>query len=324
MWRTIKMSKEIFNQDALSRLRSPEQLDTMIRVTQPVIWMSIIVLCFLVGSIVLWSIYGVMSVSVESVGMIIDSAGVVNVYHDNSGRIEEIVVQPGKRVRKGDVVARISQPSIANDVIASRQDIAGAMNHQQVRSGISRFDSLLTQLYHSSSIISAYEGIVTEVAVNKGEVVTAGSTIICSIRQDQAREDLRAVMYVPVDSGKQVRPGMVVRLAPGGVNTQENGSLLGVVREVSLYPTSSSVIFRVIGNSNVVNWILQRLGEAVMEVKVDLVRDPKSKSGYLWSSIAGEHPVITPGTVCTGSIVVERRPPISKIFLRLSQWLRNS
>jgi multidrug efflux pump subunit AcrA (membrane-fusion protein) len=318
------MSKEIFNQEALARLRSPEQLDSMIKVTQPVVWMAILIMCFLVGSVILWSVYGVMSTSVETVGMIIDSAGVVNIYHDNTGRIDDIIVRVGGRVRKGDIVASISQPSIANEIITSRQDIAGSMNQQQVRSGISRYDSLANQLYRSSSVISAYDGIVTEASVNPGDIVNAGSTVICTIRRDQEREDVIAVMYIPVDSGKRVRPGMVARLAPSGVDTQEIGNLFGVVREVSLYPTSSAGISRMLGNSDVVNWVLNKLGGAVMEVKVDLVRDPKSQSGYLWSSVVGDHPPVTPGSVCTGSIVVERRPPIAKVFLRLSQWLRNS
>jgi multidrug efflux pump subunit AcrA (membrane-fusion protein) len=286
--------------------------------------MAVIIMCFLVGSVVLWSVYGVMSTSVETVGMIIDSAGVVNIYHDNTGRIDEISVRVGGRVRKGDIVANISQPSMANEIITSRQDIAGSMNQQQVSSGVSRYDSLSNQLYHSSSVISAYDGIVTEVSVNPGDIVNAGSTVICTIRRDQEREDVIAVMYIPADSGKRVKPGMVARLAPSGVDTQENGSLFGVVREVSLYPVSSAGMLRMLGNAGAVSWILNKLGGIVMEVKIDLVRDPKSQSGYLWSSIVGNHPPVTPGSVSTGSIVVERRPPIAKVFLRLSQWLRNS
>ena len=50
--------QKIFSQSALDKLRSPEQLDTMIRITSPVGWMalvSVLVLCF---AIMLWSIYG--------------------------------------------------------------------------------------------------------------------------------------------------------------------------------------------------------------------------------------------------------------------------
>jgi biotin carboxyl carrier protein len=314
--------KEIFSEEALSRLRSPEQLDSLLIVTQPVAWMALVTVCFMVASIVLWSFYGVMSVTVESAGMIIDSGGLVNVRHDSSGRVSELMVRPGKRVKRGDVVANILQLSTENDINTAQQEIRSATSRSDIESGITRLDSLSSQLNQSRSITSEYDGIVTEVAVNVGDIVSAGSTIICSIRQDQGREDMLALMYVPIDSGKSVTPGMFARLTPSGVDTNESGNLIGIVREVSLYPSSSGGIAKDLGNSEVVNWILTKLGGAAMEVKVDLVRDPESESGYLWSSVVGKHPRITVGSACTGSIVVDRRPPISKVFLKLSQWLR--
>lgn len=32
---------------------------------------------------------------------------------------------------------------------------------------------------------------------------------------------------------------------------------------------------------------------------------------------------ITPGSFCTGSIIIERKPPTEKVFYKLSQWLRS-
>ncbi|MDR1874765.1 MAG: HlyD family efflux transporter periplasmic adaptor subunit [Synergistaceae bacterium] len=318
------MKREIFNEEAISRLRSPEQLDSLLRITQPVAWMALLTLCFLVGSIILWSVFGVLSVKVDTVGMIIDQAGLVNVYHDSNGKIAEVLVRPGVRVRKGDVVAKLSLPSLLNDIIKTRQDITKATNHQQVESGIATFDSLMNVWQKSSNVVSAFDGIVTEVKVNPGDVVAAGATGICSIRQDQEREDFVAVMYVSAESGKKVAPGMVVQLAPSGADTQEDGSLLGVVREISLYPASNAGVMQVLGNSEIVGWIFQRLNGTVMEVRVDLVKDPKSPSGYLWTSVIGRRPPVTPGSICTGSIVVDRQPPLSRVFKKLSQWLRNS
>ena len=31
----------------------------------------------------------------------------------------------------------------------------------------------------------------------------------------------------------------------------------------------------------------------------------------------------TAGSFVTGTVIIERRPPIEKVFYRLSQWLRN-
>jgi NHLM bacteriocin system secretion protein len=228
------------------------------------------------------------------------------------------------RVKKGDVVARLYQPTMVSDIFTSKQNIPMSENMQQVQSGISNFDSQVDKWYHTAMIVSAYDGIVSEVAVNEGDVVSPGSTVICTIRRDQERDDVSALMYVPADSGKKVKRGMVARLSPSGADASEDGSLMGVVRDISPYPSSSAGIIKNIGNADVAQWITQKLGGAVVEVKVDLVRDPKSKSGYLWSSIVGNRPAVSAGSFCSGVIVVKRTPPIEKVFLKLSQWLRNS
>jgi hypothetical protein len=131
-------------------------------------------------------------------------------------------------------------------------------------------------------------------------------------------------MYVAADSGKKVKAGMVARLSPSGADAAEDGSLMGIVRSVSQYPASSAGIIKNIGNADMTQWIMQQLGGAVVEVRVDLVRDPKSESGYLWSSIVGHRPNVSAGSACSGVIVVKSTPPLEKVFLKLSQWLRNS
>ncbi|MBQ9376550.1 MAG: hypothetical protein IJU05_01935 [Schwartzia sp.] len=96
------MSNEhIFNRAALDKLRSPEKLDTMIRITGPVGWMglvSIVVLCF---AIVLWSFYGSFTEKAEGKGLILDSAGLVNITHTAGGKITGLYVQTGDYVHKG-------------------------------------------------------------------------------------------------------------------------------------------------------------------------------------------------------------------------------
>jgi hypothetical protein len=117
---------------------------------------------------------------------------------------------------------------------------------------------------------------------------------------------------------------MVARLVPSGADAAEDGSLMGIVRDISAYPASSAGIMKNIGNADVTQWIMQQLGGAAVEVRVDLVRDPESQSGYLWSSVVGSHPNVSAGSSCTGVIVVKRTPPLERVFLKLSQWLRNS
>ncbi len=99
--------------------------------------------------------------------------------------------------------------------------------------------------------------------------------------------------------------------------------MLGVVRTVSDYPVSLQDVEHKLGNPQLAQMIMSSGNGAVMEITFDLVRDENSESGYLWTSFVGEHKEIKAGSFCTGSIIIERRPPIEKVFYKLSQWLRS-
>lgn len=315
------MKKELFSREALERLRSPEQLDTMLLVTRPSAWMSLLALLLLTASILLWGFFGRLSETTDAVGLIMDNGGMATIVHGSGGRVDSVLVRVDQRVKKGDVVATISQEMLDNEVAVGQQrmDLAGSM--EDTLSKLSQFDTTLLQRDLQRYVTSDHAGVVTEVQVKVGDVVAAGSGSICSIRLDHDREDVLAVMYVGVESGKKVKPGMVVRLEPSGADVKQTGYLLGVVREVGRYPSSSAGMNNVIGNPEVTRWILEQIGGAGVEVKVNLIH-AETPSGYLWSSAVGEPPAITPGEVCKGTVVVESKPPLEKIFLKLSQWLR--
>ena len=117
---------------------------------------------------------------------------------------------------------------------------------------------------------------------------------------------------------------MTIQLAPNGVDVSQSGSLLGVVRSVSQYPISQAGVQQgMAGNQQVSQWLYTKSQSALIEVKFDLVTDANSESGYLWTSTVGKHKPITAGSFCTGSIIIERTPPLQKVFYKFSQWLRN-
>ena len=135
--------------------------------------------------------------------------------------------------------------------------------------------------------------------------------------------DERDTIYVPVDKGKRIETGQTIQIVPSGVDAQESGSLVGVVRTVSSYPVSLKSVEQQIGNPELSQRLMASGQGAVMEVRFILVRDENSPSGYLWTSVVGPHKPVSAGSFFTGSIIIERRPPIEKVFYKISQWLRN-
>ena len=300
-------NEQIFNRAALDKLRSPEKLDSLIRITGPVGWMGLISIAVLCFAIVLWSFYGSFTEKADGKGLILDSAGVVNITHTAGGKLTELYVQTGDHVHKGQLVAHMEQPEQSVDTRMAQYGTGLATDDRDVQGRVYQYDAKRHQQAAREDIYSDYDGVVDEVMAAEGEL----------------RDELTGVFYMPVDKGKRVEPGMTIQLAPNGVDVTQTGSLIGVVKSVSQYPISAEGVRKGLGNAQLAQYVLSQGGGAAVEVKFELVKDESSESGYLWTSVVGKHRPITAGSFCTGSIVIEREPPIEKVFYKISQWLRN-
>ncbi|MBE8952016.1 MAG: hypothetical protein SR1Q7_02590 [Quinella sp. 1Q7] len=318
----IQRKNQIFSQEALDKLRSPEKLDTMLPITTPVSWMALIAVLVLLFAVVLWSIYGAFTVKADGMGLIMDSAGVMNVSHIANGKIAQLYVRPGMTIKRGDRIAHMEQATQYADTRMAQYGMGLASSDRDAMGRAYQYDAKRYQQDVAEDIYSDYDGIVDEVMVDVGTMITAG-TPICSVRMTQNRDDLTGLLYIPLDKGKRVEAGMTIQLAPNGADISQTGSLIGVVRSVSQYPMTIQGIQQHLGNAQLAQWILQAQNSSLMEVTFDLVKDADDKSGYLWTSKVGEHKPITAGSFCTGSIIIERKPPIEKVFYKLSQWLRS-
>ncbi len=318
----IQRKNQIFSQEALDKLRSPEKLDTMLPITTPVSWMALIAVLVLLFAVVLWSIYGAFTVKADGMGLIMDSAGVMNVSHIANGKIAQLYVRPGMTIKRGDRIAHMEQATQSADTRMAQYGMGLASSDRDAMGRAYQYDAKRYQQDVAEDIYSDYDGIVDEVMVDVGTMITAG-TPICSVRMTQNRDDLTGLLYIPLDKGKRVEAGMTIQLAPNGADISQTGSLIGVVRSVSQYPMTIQGIQQHLGNAQLAQWILQAQNSSLMEVTFDLVKDADDKSGYLWTSKVGEHKPITAGSFCTGSIIIERKPPIEKVFYKLSQWLRS-
>lgn len=317
-------SQELFRPEALARLRSPDQLDKLFAPTTPVGWIALATVLLLVLSALVWSAFGVMATKVSGTGVIIDAAGVVNVTHTAGGRLREVQVKTGDRVRQGQVVAVVEQPSIEAQIAKINREMNSSKSRDDLASMAASLNELQAKLERDSQVVSPVDGIVADQIVSGvGEIIAAGSPLFNIRLDEKQRGEMMALVYVPVLEGKKVKPGMTVQVSPGSVDASEYGTLVGMVRSVSSYPVMADSISGWTGNKDLTAWMLKQGGGAVMEVRVDLIKDADTPSGYLWTSVQGAPAVITPGTVCTGSVVVKRQAPITKAFLKLNQWLRS-
>ena len=312
----------IFSRMALDKLRSPDRLDLLLPITTPIGWMGLLAVGLLLIAVVIWSIFGSLTIRADGMGMILDSGGVTNITHITGGKIANVYVQEGSAVKKGDLIARFEQPEQSADTNMAQFGPQLADTMQGTASQVYQYRAKLYKQAVSRDVFSEYDGVVDEMKIRKGSIVESGSPL-CSVRLTNKNTDLTGVLYVPVEKGKRIVTGQTIQIVPSGVDPQESGSLVGVVRTVSNYPVSLKSIEHQLGNPELSQRLISSGQGGVMEVRFVLVKDDQSPSGYLWTSVVGPHGPVSAGSFCTGSIIIERRPPIEKVFYRISQWLRN-
>jgi HlyD family secretion protein len=172
------------------------------------------------------------------------------------------------------------------------------------------------RLAETARVVAPRAGRVLEVLVDRGDVVTPGMPILSL---EVVSQDLMAVLFVPASGGKRVRPGMRVRVSPSSVKREEFGSLLGRVVWAAEFPSTSRGMVRVLGNEALVERLMEE-GPPI-QVNVALERDPKTPTGYRWSSSTGPSVDISSGTLASGSVVIRQERPIDLIIPKVREKL---
>lgn len=231
--------------------------------------------------------------------------------------------------QKQDLQERVRQQQEAADrglipqsrVLATRQEITAidsriasmgdTTGSRDIRIAETRRElkELENQLDSSTEVLSEYDGRVIELTASEGDMVGPGLRLLTLESFDAPIE---AVIYIPAEDGKKVRPGMDVLLSPSTVKAEEYGFIRGRVKTVSDYPMSAEGLMRVLRNEKLVEDLTG--SSAPIEVSVDLIEDVTTPSGFKWSSSVGPpHPVFS-GTPCSATVAVERKLPLSYVI----------
>ena len=185
--------------------------------------------------------------------------------------------------------------------------------NNKIQTSKRQISQLELELATKSKIVSKYNGRVLEVAIVPGQTVSAG-TRIASIETEDRNSQLMSVIYLADKDGKQIKPGMFVQVTPSMVKRERFGGIVGEVTEVRPFPVTNQDMIAIIGNENLANSITQSLGGAPMQIFASLEQDPKTVSGYEWSSSNGPPLQISSGTTAQVRIQVGQQAPISYVI----------
>ncbi len=116
--------RQIFRKAALDRLASPEELDQAIRILGSGQWAALLAIIVFCGGAAVWAITAQLPTTVIGSGMIVRSAGVLNVVARGAGLVQALDVSVGQRVEANQVVATIAQPTLSDRVRVMRDELA--------------------------------------------------------------------------------------------------------------------------------------------------------------------------------------------------------
>lgn len=168
----------------------------------------------------------------------------------------------------------------------------------------------------ATSIHSRVSGKVVLDEVSGFALVSAGQKLLV-IETGDGR--LEALLYVPADAGKQIRPGMEVRLSPSFAKKEEYGSLVGTVIKVDGLPQTEAAIAERISNKDLAHQFTRE--GAPLQVEIRLLKGPAGPESYDWTSRRGQEIDLTSGTLLEGQVTVRTGRPIALVVPAIRHWL---
>lgn len=178
----------------------------------------------------------------------------------------------------------------------------------------SKVNMLRSRYDRESQVIAQFSGTVVEVRVAEHTTVDEGDPILIVEPSEAAGAgELEAILYVSAATGKRIRPGMDAHVSPSTVKREEHGSMLGRVISVANVPTSKPAMLVRLSDEDLVDRLTQQIG-VPLELRVELETSKDTFSGFAWTSSEGPPNHISAGTLCQGTVTVERQRPIELLI----------
>jgi HlyD family secretion protein len=187
-----------------------------------------------------------------------------------------------------------------------------------------RIGEIQEKLHRESKITSLHEGVIAELKVNAGDVISAGTPIVALLpekRNDefkQKKNPTAIIAYLAPGEAKKVKSEMQARVTPNNFKKEEFGSIVASVISVSTIPATSEGMQRVLRNRQLVQSLVQNT--TPIEVLLKLEPDEENPSGLRWTS-RGPDTTIDFGTMVEVEVVVKRVRLIVLILPALERWL---
>jgi HlyD family secretion protein len=178
--------------------------------------------------------------------------------------------------------------------------------------------SLVREAKNSTMIVSPYAGRVLEVKAADGQLLERGGALVSIESSGDDSNEIEAYIYLPADVGKKIKPGMRAEISPSTARREEFGFLSSMITSVADYPSTDQGLMRVFGNEKLVQQLTGT--HPPIQILAALQPSPENPSGYVWSTRQGPPFSIQSGTLCSASITLSSRRPITLVIPVLKKF----
>jgi pyruvate/2-oxoglutarate dehydrogenase complex dihydrolipoamide acyltransferase (E2) component len=193
-----------------------------------------------------------------------------------SGKLIAAAPPVGTKVRVGDAVARILQQGESRVI---------------------------------TNVPAPVDGTIVGVGAGSDVVVDSGQ-YLATIAPDTTEQF--GYLFIPDQAGESVRPGMRALLAPDSAHTTADGLLEGTVDFVSPLPVDESRIAYITADTQYTKAVMQQ--GPLVEVKIRLIPDPSTPTGWRWTRPPGPSRPIVSGMPTSGTVELARVRPYQAFF----------
>jgi HlyD family secretion protein len=110
------MPGQLFRQESLERLQSPEEFDQLLVVVDRKAWLILLTLAAVCAASVTWAVVGRIPVTVDGYGVLVNPGNVKGMQSPASGQITSVEARVGQHIKRADVIARLDQPELRKEL----------------------------------------------------------------------------------------------------------------------------------------------------------------------------------------------------------------
>lgn len=271
---------QIFRKSALEKMSSPDQLDSMLKISSPLSWLALIGATLIVVVTLIWAVIGRIPMTVSTTGIVSAPEGTNSIYSNVAGTVTKVYFSRGEKIYEDDVLMQLQ-----------------------------------TNLGETVEIVSGQVGYISEIVKPEGSTVTQNGEIM-RISPDTESAQV-VVCYVLTSDAQKVKRGNSAYISLSSSDSKRYGHMVGRVVNIDTGAASSEAQKNLLGGDNNLMKSFSAEGKAVTAVTCELYPSAKSASGYFWSNTKGDELLVNNRDMCSVKIITKQVRPIEKLFEKI-------